>query len=153
MNNVKKKYPCKIGRTFESLGTNIDVQIIVVDKQEEELAVDHLLAVQFQYEQWEKKFSRFDSKSELSQLNGKLGVFLSVSPEMVVVCQSALAYYEKSLGFFDPRIIETLESVGYDVDFKNMDTAKFSVGSKKNYSEKRSAAARPSLPVALGAPP
>jgi thiamine biosynthesis lipoprotein ApbE len=36
------------------------------------------------------------------------------------VSQKALCYFEKTGGFFDPRVIEVLESVGYDRNFEEI---------------------------------
>lgn len=121
MEESEKKYPRPATRSFKALGTDIDVQIVVSCRQEESPAESDLLEVESRCRQWEKKFSRFDSGSELCQLNANLGKPETASLEMIAICELALEYHKKSQGYFDPRIIGTLENIGYSNDFKDIE--------------------------------
>jgi thiamine biosynthesis lipoprotein len=70
------------------------------------------------YREKEKVISRFDKKSELTKLNDNLGVFYPVSKDILYLAKKYLIYYKESDGIFDPRILDTLEKIGYKEDFK-----------------------------------
>lgn len=116
---VAKKY-------FKSLGTTIEVWIVVVSEPENIRAQQDLSEVLEYYTQLEKIFSRFEPESELSVLNGDLGKFLPASEEMRTVAKHALGHYLKTDSYFDPRIIGQLENIGYSRDFKNISSTSVS---------------------------
>jgi thiamine biosynthesis lipoprotein len=62
----------------------------------------------------EKRFTRFSSQSELSQLNRSAGGWFEASKEMFEVVSLALQLYRRTGGLFDPSILEALEQAGYD---------------------------------------
>lgn len=105
---------------FRSLGTDIEIKIVADDDKLQEVR-KILEKIKTFYSKKEKIFSRFDPVSELSQLNKNEGKYMEASCDIIEVAQKALEYYEKTGGFFDPRIIGILESVGYDRDFKKID--------------------------------
>lgn len=108
----------KVESRFKALGTDIFLVIICEREEEKIQAQKDLKAVCEIYEKHEKIFSRFDAKSELSFLNNNLGNFQEASAEMVKVSQLALKYNLEMEGLFDPRVIEALENIGYQKDFK-----------------------------------
>ena len=120
MEKITKKFPRIIRSEFKYLGTEIDIQIVVENNEQIIKAKNDLKKILIQYQKFEKIFSRFDRSSELSNLNAHLGVFLSVSEEMINVAWQSLKFYKKTKGFFDPRIIGFLECIGYDRDFKSI---------------------------------
>jgi thiamine biosynthesis lipoprotein len=63
---------------------------------------------------FEKRFSRFDSLSELEKINGKPGEKIAVSDEMLDLLIQAKKYYEETKGIFDPTVYGTLNRVGYN---------------------------------------
>ncbi|TSD02190.1 MAG: thiamine biosynthesis lipoprotein [Parcubacteria group bacterium Athens0714_25] len=107
-------------KRFNALGTQIEAQIVVKDENEIKKALDNLSSVEKIYRDKEKILSRFDSESELSKLNGNLGKFFEVSADMVYLARKSLEYYNESGGIFDPRILDALEGIGYDRDFRNV---------------------------------
>jgi len=124
MEKTEKKFPKIIKSEFKSLGTEIDIQIVVKNNEQIIKANNDLKKVLLKYQKFEKIFNRFDKTSELSRLNAHTGVFLSVSEEMIDVAEQSLKFYEKTAGFFDPRIIGFLECIGYDRDFKSISCSK-----------------------------
>ena len=61
-----------------------------------------------------EKYSRFDNKSELGQLNSNSGVNFKVSDELFSLIQKILEIAKLSKGVFDPTIIDLLEAYGFD---------------------------------------
>lgn len=62
----------------------------------------------------ERRFTRFSTDSELSQLNLAAGSWFRASPEMTFVVSLAKRYVEQTQGLFNPSILPDLERVGYD---------------------------------------
>lgn len=60
-----------------------------------------------------KALSRFDPNSELSRLNRSPGQWVAVSPLLREALQKAREAYEYTDGVFDPRILRSLEALGY----------------------------------------
>jgi len=73
------------------------------------------------------KFSRFNSKSELSCLNDSSGNSFKISPEMYKLIKYSLELNKLGKGNYDPTIIDLLESYGYDKsqDFSKLDEPDF----------------------------
>ncbi len=61
----------------------------------------------------EKRFTRFSSQSELSQLNRWAGAWFHASPELFEVVKTAKLYFKKTNGLFDPSILTYLKNAGY----------------------------------------
>lgn len=100
------------------MGTNLGVLIAVENETEAERAQTDLVSARAIYVRLEKIFSRFDPASELSLVNTHLNQSTEVSQEFLSVARKSLDWYETTDGLFDPRIIGTLESIGYARDFK-----------------------------------
>ncbi|MFA7319381.1 MAG: FAD:protein FMN transferase [Parcubacteria group bacterium] len=111
-------------KTFEkewrALGTDIYLQIIGDIRQKSEME-KIFLEVSDIYKRQEKIFSRFDKESELSKINSHLGKFFDGSSDILRVAEKSLDYFKESDGLFDPRILETLEKIGYDRSFSKED--------------------------------
>jgi len=65
-----------------------------------------------------EKFTRFESDSELSQLNRSEGKKKIVSRELFNLVQYGLNLAEKTEGYFDPTIIDFLEAYGYGARYQ-----------------------------------
>lgn len=117
---MQETSPKKIRYSFVSLGTDIELQIVTSDGHKLFECGKYFQEVEKKYLQTMQTFSRFDDKSELSQLNNSLDEFHECSSWMQVVALRALEYYKDTKGIFDPRIIDTLEGAGYDKDFKQI---------------------------------
>jgi len=109
------------GVQFKKLGTDIDLQIVVESKTQEEKAKKDINEAVGLYDKYEKIFSRFDNQSELSKLNKNLNIFQVASAEVLEIAKKCLLHNKKTKNFFDPRIIENLEIAGYAKDFKKND--------------------------------
>ena len=110
---------------FKALGTDIYFQL-VFEKEALDVKKD-LAELKNFYLLQEKIFSRFDQKSELSFLNANLGKFHRASVEFLQVAKKSLYYNQLTRGLFDPRIIETLERIGYRKDFKTLELANIEI--------------------------
>ncbi|HEY7358106.1 MAG TPA: FAD:protein FMN transferase, partial [Ktedonobacterales bacterium] len=65
----------------------------------------------------ERRLTRFNAESELSQLNKRAGQWYQVSALLFAAVQEALAAAQASDGLFDPALLPHLEALGYDRDF------------------------------------
>jgi thiamine biosynthesis lipoprotein len=74
-----------------------------------------------------KKFSRFNSKSELSLMNKSYPKEFIASKELFELVKLSLELNKKGQGFYDPTLIDLLESYGYDKkqDFSKLDKPDF----------------------------
>lgn len=101
------------------MGTDVSIEIV-----ETEDVSDELTEIENIFKKNEKIFSRFRDDSELSKINNNLGKETNVSREMLEVLELCLKFNKISDGYFDPRVIENLEIIGYDRDFKSNDLNK-----------------------------
>ena len=76
-----------------------------------------LQTVEQQFHQAERKLSRFDSDSELSQFNRSAGEWIKVSPLLWMMIDQALRLAEMTHGLFNPAILPMLEAAGYQRPF------------------------------------
>ena len=109
-----------IKKEFKALGTEINVWLVAYEEEKEKVLESARKLENF-YKQKEKIFSRFDLKSELSLLNKNLGKFQKASEDIFSLSERSLVYNEFSQGFFDPRIFDILEKIGYEKDFYSSD--------------------------------
>jgi thiamine biosynthesis lipoprotein len=106
---------------FRALGTDINIRIVFSNEAEKEKAQDDLEEAKNIFFSKEKIFSRFDFESELCGLNKNIGGWQKASPDILYLAGRALYYNDISGGLYDPRVIEVLEKIGYDKDFKAKD--------------------------------
>lgn len=114
----------EINSDFRALGTDINIRVVVEDETEKEKAGNDLKKAKNIFSSKEKIFSRFDPESELCRLNKNTGVWQKASLDMLYLIGRALYYNDISGGLYDPRVIEVLEKIGYDKDFKGKDFSK-----------------------------
>ncbi len=95
---------------FESMGTSVSV-LLPLDRQAEATRVEALFA------DWAAICTRFDPASELSRLNVAAGRPWPVSELLFRVVSTAVRAAEATDGLFDPTLLRSLESIGYDRDF------------------------------------
>lgn len=105
---------------FKQLGTEIEFRLVVGDNLRQAAAKKDLAKAKKMCEKFERIFSRFDLESEIFQLNKSLGKKFQASPTLIEVARLAIEAYDETEGYFDPRIIETLEGIGYDRDFSQV---------------------------------
>jgi FAD:protein FMN transferase len=106
---------------YEVMGTSLSISIVTdsVDLAND-LAAKALLEIQ----SYEKKFSRFLTESELSQLNIKKE--LIVSKTFIEVLLKAKELFIETGGAFNPLV--QIERFGYDKDFKEIKDADINKG-------------------------
>lgn len=109
---------------FRAIGTDIDIRIVVDNEAEREKAQDNLKKAKDIFFSKQKIFSRFDPESELCRLNKNIGAWQKATPDALCLAGRALYYNKISGGLYDPRVIEILEKIGYDKDFKTRDFSK-----------------------------
>jgi len=103
---------------FRALGTEIKIFLVIDKERNIETAKNILEEIKKIYQDKEKILSRFSKESELSKLNSSLGIFKDSSQDILHLAQKSFEYYKESEGYFDPRILEVLENIGYEKDFK-----------------------------------
>ena len=96
------------------MGTEIEV-LAPVDRPDAAPKVAALFA------EWDLRFSRFRSDSELSRVNASAGRWIVVSPSFTTVLEAALAAAAATGGLFDPTVLHRLEDLGYDRTFAEID--------------------------------
>lgn len=106
---------------FRALGTEIKIFLVISKEKNIDETKSILEEIRKIYQEKEKIFSRFDEQSEISKLNSNLSIFKNASEDILYLAQKSLEYYKESEGYFDPRIVEILEEVGYKKDFKTND--------------------------------
>lgn len=99
---------------FRAMGGQIELWLDIDNKFKATLAFERAEAV---FRQVEQALSRFDSCSELSQLNQNPDQWVTVSPLLWDVLRLALAYADETGGVFDPTISLALQHAGYDRTF------------------------------------
>lgn len=99
------------------MGTDISAEIFFGHLMSKDAIVEVLEKIREIFAENEKIFSRFQEDSELSKINNSVGKEIAVSEKMFAVLQLCLKFNKISGGYFDPRIIENLEKIGYDKDF------------------------------------
>lgn len=100
--------------TFEAMGTTIEV-LAPFDRPDAAPKVAALFA------EWDLRFSRFRSDSELSRVNASAGCPIVVSPSFATVLEAALAAAAATGGLFDPTVLHRLEDLGYDRTFAELE--------------------------------
>lgn len=98
---------------FGAMGTHIQAWLTVTRAEDADL----LQQVPDWFADWEARFSRFQPTSELNQLNGYAGQWVSISAEMSEVVGLALEAAKATNGLFNPLILPALIAAGYDRSF------------------------------------
>ncbi len=78
------------------------------------LAKKGMQAAREYIEAGERRFSRFQQESELSQLNRSAGQWFNASAETMDVLQKARRFFDLTNGLFDPSVLPDLIRAGYD---------------------------------------
>jgi thiamine biosynthesis lipoprotein len=102
---------------FRAMGTDIFAEIIILSAADKERSKKSTEKIKEIFKENENIFSRFSGDSELSKINANLGREVKVSEKMIEILEYCLKFNKLSGGYFDPRIIENLEKIGYDKDF------------------------------------
>src|SRR6476620_9217437 len=96
-------------RRFRAMGSDAHVVVVgperLADRAEARIA------------DLERRWSRFDERSEVSALNRHAGDPVVVSTETVELVERALDAWRLTHGWFDPTVLGALERAGYDRTF------------------------------------
>ncbi len=101
------------------MATNVSVHLAVPPAEEAsaqaaiETCMDWLREV-------ERRLTRFDPTSELSQLNDAAGEWRPASALLFSAVQEAIRAAASSAGLFDPALLPQLQALGYDRDFAQL---------------------------------
>ena len=93
-------------------------QMLVAIEDESHQAEQRLNEVPGLLAGWEQALSRFRPDSELNSLNQQAGAWVSVSPVMWDVVQSAMTAWRESDGLVTPAVLPALERSGYIQSFQ-----------------------------------
>lgn len=107
-------------RHWHAMGTNCHVLIHSHHVAPDVNRPDPLSAVVALVADMEARWSRFLPTSELSRINERSGQQVTVSDLTVFAVRRALAARECTGGRFDPTILPSLRTAGYDRDFAQM---------------------------------
>lgn len=100
------------GLCFRAMNTGIEVQLYT-DRH-----VHAPQEVQRMFHTAESCLTRFDPSSELCQLNRSAGGCQRVSSLLYDVVEAAMWAARATQGLFDPTMLRTMESIGYDRSFE-----------------------------------
>jgi FAD:protein FMN transferase len=95
---------------FRAMSTDI---LLAAEGEPDELEVAFQQTRAF-IEASERRFTRFAESSELSEINRSSGAWFETSSEMYELLSLAMRFHQRSLGLFDPSILDALENAGYD---------------------------------------
>ena len=98
--------------SFRSMGT--EVQVLAPAPMLDD-ALDTVGAL---FEDWDRRFSRFRSDSELCALNAAAGARFAASGPMLEVVAASLIAARVTGGLFDPTVLRRLVDLGYDASFE-----------------------------------
>lgn len=100
---------------FRSMGTDVTVLVPPSAGDASVLARETLVA-------WNDRFSRFEPRSELSELNRAAGTPFRVSDELFAAARTALEAARATNGLFDPLLATRMAELGYDRTFDALPT-------------------------------
>ena len=89
-----------------------DVTVRVVDPTD--AAPDAIEAVEDMFRRIERVCTRFDPGSDLMRANAAGSSWTTVDPECLAAVRLAYEAHVRTSGLFDPRVLQTLEALGYD---------------------------------------
>ncbi|MCA9936181.1 MAG: FAD:protein FMN transferase [Ardenticatenaceae bacterium] len=103
--------------TFRAMGCEMAVWI---ELKNADTAAALLQEAEALFRSAERRLSRFDAASELSQLNAQPGVWTAVSETTWQVITQALFLARETGGLFDPTHLTALEAAGYTRSFEQL---------------------------------
>ena len=114
---------------FRAMNTHVHVWLY----SQTETKIRH---VQATFARIERRLSRFDTGSELSQFNDCTSDQFRASPDMFEAVQAAIWAAQATSGIYDPTILDSLERAGYDRSFEQIKTSvPYQLSETENLSE------------------
>jgi thiamine biosynthesis lipoprotein len=110
-------------RRFRAMGS--DAHVLVVGP---EALADH---AQGRIAELERRWSRFDERSEVSALNRHAGAPVKVSADTLELVERAIDAWRLTHGWFDPTVLGALERAGYDRTFDEIGTSAAAITSAR----------------------
>lgn len=104
--------------SFRAMGTR--VRVFVPDDAADATVDATVASVRLEFEEQERRFSRFRADSELAAVNRAAGSPTSISSTVAEVIALALRAAATSGGRFDPTVLGALLAAGYDRDFDEL---------------------------------
>ena len=104
-------------RAFRAMGCQMAIWL---ELKNAETAVTLLQEAEAIFAGAERRLTRFDAASELSQLNARPGIWVPVSEMMWQVTTQALFMARETGGLFDPTQLTALEAAGYTRSFEQL---------------------------------
>lgn len=105
-------------RHFRAMGCPIDVTAVGCARGRFAHDADEIESFA---EEWEQRFSRFRTESELSQLNAHAGAEpYRISRELFAMVARAVRAAHESDGMISPLVLLAVKSAGYDRDFRQI---------------------------------
>lgn len=108
-----------VERSERMMGTRVDMHMSVPagDMAGADAAID---ACMTWLREVERALTRFDSHSEMCQLNAAAGTWHTVSQLLFDAVEQSLIAAQATDGLFDPTLLPLLEALGYDRDFDSI---------------------------------
>lgn len=101
--------------SFKAMGSTISIEAEINPNEAKTIFQE----IENCFKHVEKIASRFDENSELSFLNKNLNYTVEVNETLIDIIKNAYYAYSITDGNFDPRILSTLNNIGYIDTFKN----------------------------------
>ena len=112
---VAEVHTSTIERSFRALGTTATVVVTTPSRADE---AERILRVEV--EAIDRACSRFRADSDLAQLHASAGRTVEVSPLLFEALDVAYSVAEMTNGAVDPTVGHTIEALGYDRDFEQI---------------------------------
>ena len=103
--------------TFTAMGTACALAV-TPDRSERTAARLALSAAWRELRTCERILSRFDARSQLSELNRNAGTWWRVDERLIDALRTAVRLRSETAGLFDPTILPALLAQGYDRSFE-----------------------------------
>lgn len=104
-------------RAFRAMGCQMTVWL---ELEHSHTASTLLAAAEGMFRDAERRLSRFDPSSELSQVNSRPGKWTRTSETLWTVLTQALSMARETGGLFDPTQLTALEAAGYTCSFEQL---------------------------------
>jgi FAD:protein FMN transferase len=109
----------EVSRSFQAMNTGVEL-VVCLPEDQKSVADSALTSVQNLFHEVETRLSRFRAESELSQLNRSAGQSFKASDWLFEIISAALRSAQLTGGIFDPSILPSLISAGYDRSFETL---------------------------------
>lgn len=103
---------------FRAMNTDVAVELLSDRTNSRDLVLD----VERLFASVERRLSRFNPASELSQLNAASQDVFIASPPLIDAVEVALWAANATAGLYDPTLLDALESAGYDRSFERIES-------------------------------